>query len=232
MGGYKGFGLGMLLDMLVGGLSGGFCPPAPPDEFECNNVLMIAFDPARFSGLTHFVSQSQGLGDFVRSAKPIVPDQEIRLLRGPLFVGESYTTEREVVALSGSRRTESMWVRTAVFSADSAPVATMLLNLASIKQSYAPYENVKAQAYPTIMITAGLNDPRVPYWEPAKLTAKLRAMKTDSNTLLLHTNMGAGHMGASGRYDAIKEMALRYAFVLDALGVTAEPPGSVAAPKP
>jgi hypothetical protein len=67
-------------------------------------------------------------------------DQEIRLLRGPLLVGESYTTEREVVALSGSRRTESMWVRTTVFGRDDAPVATMLLNLASIKQSYARYE--------------------------------------------------------------------------------------------
>lgn len=74
-------------------------------------------------------------------------DQEIRLLRGPLFTGESYTTEREVVALSGSRRTESMWVRTTVFGADDAAVATMLLNLASIKQSYAPYEQEYAALY-------------------------------------------------------------------------------------
>jgi hypothetical protein len=74
-------------------------------------------------------------------------DQEIRLLRGPLFVGESYTTEREVVALSGSRRTESMWVRTTVFAADDKPVATMLLNLASIKQSYARYEEEYAGLY-------------------------------------------------------------------------------------
>jgi hypothetical protein len=74
-------------------------------------------------------------------------DQEIRLLRGPLFVGESYATEREVVALSGSRRTESIWVRTTVFGADTAPVATMLLNLASIKQSYAPYEKEYAELY-------------------------------------------------------------------------------------
>src|SRR5216110_1183061 len=74
-------------------------------------------------------------------------DQEIRLLRGPLFVGDSYTTEREVVALSGSRRTESVWVRTTVFGADNAPVATMLLNLASIKQSYAPYEKEYAALY-------------------------------------------------------------------------------------
>jgi hypothetical protein len=74
-------------------------------------------------------------------------DQEIRLLRGPLFVGESYTTERQVVALSGSRRTESMWVRTTVFGGDGPPVATMLLNLASIKQSYATYEKEFADLY-------------------------------------------------------------------------------------
>jgi hypothetical protein len=74
-------------------------------------------------------------------------DQEIRLLRGPLFVGESYTTEREVVALSGSRRTESMWVRTTVLDGGNAPVATMLLNLASIKQSYTPYEKEYAALY-------------------------------------------------------------------------------------
>jgi hypothetical protein len=68
-------------------------------------------------------------------------------LRGPLFVGESYTTEREVVALSGSRRTESMWVRTTVLDGGNAPVATMLLNLASIKQSYTPYEKEYAALY-------------------------------------------------------------------------------------
>ena len=74
-------------------------------------------------------------------------DQEIRLLRGPLFPGETYTAEREVVALSGSRRTESMWVKTTVFAQDATPVATMLLNLASIKQSYAPYEKEYAALY-------------------------------------------------------------------------------------
>ncbi len=74
-------------------------------------------------------------------------DQEIRLLRGPLFVGESYTTEREVVALSGSRRTESMWMRTTVFDSDGAPAATMLLNGASIKQSYSGYEKEYATLY-------------------------------------------------------------------------------------
>ena len=83
--------------------------------------------------------------------------------------------------------------------------------------SYSPYDNVEAKDYPNILITAGLNDPRVQYWEPAKWTAKLRATKTDSNTLLLKTNMGAGHGGASGRYEALKEYAFEYAFVLDKL---------------
>jgi len=74
-------------------------------------------------------------------------DQEIRLVRGPLFAGQSYMVEREVVALSGSRRTESMWLRTSVFGGDGALVATMLLNGASIKQSYAPYEKEYAALY-------------------------------------------------------------------------------------
>ncbi len=74
-------------------------------------------------------------------------DQEIRLSRGPLFVGEDYQTEREVIALSGSRRTESLWVRTTVFASDEAPVASMLLNLASIKDSYASYSQEYAGLY-------------------------------------------------------------------------------------
>jgi oligopeptidase B len=85
--------------------------------------------------------------------------------------------------------------------------------------SYSPYDNVEAKDYPEILVTAGLNDPRVHYWEPAKWVAKLRATKTDSNRLLLKTNMGAGHGGASGRYDALKELAFDYAFILDALKV-------------
>lgn len=79
MGGYKGFGLGMLFDILVGGLSGGHCPPAPSSEVECNNVMLLVFDPVRFSGLTHFVTESQGLSDFVRATKPIEPGDQIRL---------------------------------------------------------------------------------------------------------------------------------------------------------
>lgn len=87
-------------------------------------------------------------------------------------------------------------------------------------KSYAPYESVAAKAYPHLLVTAGLNDPRVPYWEPAKWTAKLRALKTDKNRLLLKTNMGAGHGGASGRYDRMKDTAFEYAFILDVMGIT------------
>ena len=86
-------------------------------------------------------------------------------------------------------------------------------------KSYSPYDNVAAVAYPHILATAGLNDPRVQYWEPAKWVAKLRTLKTDDNRLLLKTNMGAGHGGASGRYDYLKEVAFEYAFLLDCLGL-------------
>jgi oligopeptidase B len=86
-------------------------------------------------------------------------------------------------------------------------------------KSYSPYDNVRATAYPAMLVTAGLNDPRVGYWEPAKWVARLRATKTDANPLLLRTNMGAGHGGASGRYDALREQAIRYAFILDQLGI-------------
>lgn len=86
-------------------------------------------------------------------------------------------------------------------------------------KSYAPYENVQRQAYPAILVTAGLNDPRVSYWEPAKWVARLRACKTDNNVLLLKTEMGAGHFGPSGRYEHLKETAFNYAFLLRQLKV-------------
>ena len=85
--------------------------------------------------------------------------------------------------------------------------------------SYSPYDNLAALAYPHILATAGLNDPRVHYWEPAKWVAKLREVKTGNSRVLLKTNMGAGHGGASGRYDYLRELALEYAFLLDTLGV-------------
>ncbi|WP_309662459.1 S9 family peptidase [Sphingomonas sp.] len=81
-------------------------------------------------------------------------------------------------------------------------------------RSYSPYDNVCAQAYPPMLITGGLNDPRVTYWEPAKWAARLRATKTDDNLLLLKINMGAGHGGKSGRWEHLKEVAEAYAFAL------------------
>ncbi|QOV94169.1 S9 family peptidase [Novosphingobium sp. ES2-1] len=88
-------------------------------------------------------------------------------------------------------------------------------------QSYSPYDQVKPQGYPPLMVTAGLNDPRVTYWEPAKWVAKLREVKTDGNELILKTNMGAGHGGKSGRFESLKETAEEFAFILWQLGVDA-----------
>ena len=85
--------------------------------------------------------------------------------------------------------------------------------------AYSPYDNVEAKDYPHVIATAGLTDPRVTYWEPAKWVAKLRATKTDDRLLLLHTNMEAGHGGAAGRFDRLKETALVYAFVLHVFGL-------------
>ncbi|WDF72928.1 S9 family peptidase [Novosphingobium sp. KACC 22771] len=86
-------------------------------------------------------------------------------------------------------------------------------------RSYSPYDQVKAQDYPPLMVTAGLNDPRVTYWEPAKWVARLRELKTDSNELILKTNMGAGHGGKSGRFESLTETAEEFAFILWQLGV-------------
>jgi oligopeptidase B len=85
---------------------------------------------------------------------------------------------------------------------------------------YSPYDNVKAQRYPSLLVHVSVNDSQVPYWEGAKFVAKLRAMKTDTNTLLLKTNMGAGHGGSSGRYDALRETAFTYSYVLWQMGLT------------
>lgn len=87
-------------------------------------------------------------------------------------------------------------------------------------KSYSPYDNVEAKDYPNLLVTAGLNDPRVAYWEPAKWVAKLRALKTDQNLLLFRTDMAVGHSGPSGRYEYLKEMAFIYAFILHRLGIS------------
>ncbi|MEM0518753.1 S9 family peptidase [Aequorivita flava] len=87
-------------------------------------------------------------------------------------------------------------------------------------KSYSPYDNVMPKNYPNMLVTTGLHDSQVQYWEPAKWVAKLRDLKTDSNILLLQTNMDAGHGGASGRFEALKEVAMDYAFLLDLEGIT------------
>jgi oligopeptidase B len=80
-------------------------------------------------------------------------------------------------------------------------------------KSYSPYDNVEAKAYPSMLVTTGLHDSQVQYWEPAKWVAKLRDLKTDQNPLLLYTNMDTGHGGASGRFERYKEVAMEYAFL-------------------
>jgi len=87
-------------------------------------------------------------------------------------------------------------------------------------KSYSPYDNVEKKSYPNLLVTTGLHDSQVQYFEPAKWVAKLREMKTDSNLLLLHTNMDFGHGGASGRFDYLKDVALDYAFFLALEGRT------------
>ena len=86
-------------------------------------------------------------------------------------------------------------------------------------KAYAPYENVRAQAYPALLVIAGYNDSRVQYWEAAKWVARLRATRTDGNPLLLKTELGAGHGGMSGRYQGLRDVALEYAFILNILGL-------------
>jgi oligopeptidase B len=87
-------------------------------------------------------------------------------------------------------------------------------------KSYAPYENIERKAYPNMLITTGLHDSQVQYFEPAKWVAKLRATKTDKNILLLKTDMDFGHGGASGRFDYLKDVALNYAFLFALEGIT------------
>ena len=86
-------------------------------------------------------------------------------------------------------------------------------------KSYSPYENIEKKNYPNILVTTGLHDSQVQYFEPAKWVAKLREMKTDNNILLLHTNMEFGHGGASGRFDYLKDVALNYAFLFSLEGI-------------
>ena len=111
---------------------------------------------------------------------------------------------------------------------DSLPLTTMEYNewgnpndaeYYRYMRTYSPYDNVRRQAYPAMLVTGGISDPRVTYWEPAKWVAKLRDMRTDANPLLLKIHMDSGHAGASGRFERIKEVAEEYAFILNALGL-------------
>ena len=86
-------------------------------------------------------------------------------------------------------------------------------------KSYSPYDNIETKEYPNMLVTTGLHDSQVQYWEPAKWVAKLRELKTDNNRLIMHTNMETGHGGASGRFESLKEIALEYAFLLDLEGI-------------
>jgi oligopeptidase B len=87
-------------------------------------------------------------------------------------------------------------------------------------KKYSPYDNIARTNYPATLVKVSLNDSQVPYWEGAKLVARLRMMKTDNNPLLLKVNMGAGHGGSSGRYDFLREVAFDYAFMLWQMGIT------------
>jgi oligopeptidase B len=84
--------------------------------------------------------------------------------------------------------------------------------------TYSPYENVRTQDYPAILALAGLTDPRVLYWEPAKWIARLRRLRTDRNLIAFRTNLDAGHAGAAGRFERLKEVALAYAFAIKIAG--------------
>jgi oligopeptidase B len=164
------------------------------------------------------------------------------------LIDQGYTTKRNIVAAGGSAGGLLVGavanMRPDLFKAvvaqvpfvdvlnsmldDSLPLTTMEYNewgnpkdkrYYHYIRSYAPYENVRAQEYPHMLITGGISDPRVTYWEPTKWTARLRDLKTDDNMLLLKINMDSGHGGASGRFERLKEVALEYAFILKAFGI-------------
>jgi oligopeptidase B len=102
-------------------------------------------------------------------------------------------------------------------------------NAFNIIARYSPYDNVRRQNYPHMLVLAGISDPRVTYWEPAKWVARLRQQKMDDNLLAFRTNMEAGHGGAAGRFDRLKEVALAYAFAITIMGTA---PSAATAPAP
>ena len=164
------------------------------------------------------------------------------------LISEGYTTKGNIVAAGGSAGGMLMGavanLRPDLFRAivaqvpfvdvlntmldDTLPLTTMEYNewgnpneraFYDYIKTYSPYDNVRPQAYPAMLITGGISDPRVTYWEPAKWTARLRDTKTDDNLLLLKIHMESGHGGASGRFDRLKEVAEEYAFILNIVGM-------------
>ena len=164
------------------------------------------------------------------------------------LIGEGYTTKGNIVAAGGSAGGVLMGavanLRPDLFGAivaqvpfvdvlntmldDTLPLTTMEYNewgnpnergFYDYIKTYSPYDNVRPQAYPPMLITGGISDPRVTYWEPAKWTARLRDTKTDDNLLLLKIHMESGHAGASGRFDRLKEVAEEFAFILNTVGM-------------
>ncbi len=90
--------------------------------------------------------------------------------------------------------------------------------------AYSPYDQIRPQPYPPLLVTAGFHDPRVQYWEPAKWVARLRHLRTNDAPLYLKTNMEAGHFDAAGRFESLRETALEYAFILDQSGLGGQTP--------
>jgi oligopeptidase B len=164
------------------------------------------------------------------------------------LIAEGYTSEGNIVAVGGSAGGMLIGVvanaRPELFKAvvahvpfvdvltsmldDGLPLTTVEYNewgnpnqeeYYKYIKSYAPYDNLQPQDYPHMLVTGGISDPRVTYWEPAKWVARLREIKTDQNMLLLKINLDSGHTGASGRFERLKEVALEYAFILLAVGM-------------
>ena len=162
----------------------------------------------RFTSRGRIVAQGGSAGGLlVGAVANMVPDLFLGIIAEVPFVDVVNTILDETLPL-----TPPEWKEWGNPVTDKAAFEYML--------SYSPYDNVAAKAYPAILAMGGLTDPRVTYWEPAKWVAKLRAVKTDGNLLLLKINMGAGHGGASGRFERLKETALAYAFALKVAAVS------------
>jgi oligopeptidase B len=144
-------------------------------------------------------------GSLIGAVGNMRPDLYAGLIAGVPFVDVLNTMLDETLPL-----TPPEWPEWGDPIRDTAAFRTIL--------AYSPYENVRAQGYPAILALAGLTDPRVLYWEPAKWVARLRRLRTDDNLIAFRTDLDAGHAGAAGRFDRLKEVALTYAFAIKVAG--------------